>query len=287
MKAQFVEILGLPKTENFPKDIHYNYNFPTALQSELNTTYHDFLKFAILRNPWERLASCYNNKIKKSSTTGPDYILDCSPEFYIGMSFAEFVEVVCKILDSEADFHFCSQIYMLLYSDGEFPINYLCNMENLAVHIEEIKAKTGIPFADLPQLNSSKKANYQILYTPDLVEKVAKRYPADIEFFKYKFGEKNQDFTFGFLSEKWLNELTKHPLMISILKEKNKELEQQIALKKLPQTKEIKKLKKDIVRLEKKLEEKREELEATKASLSWRITAPLRIFLGFFLKEEK
>ena len=33
MKAQFVDILDFQKTENFPKDIHYNYDFPTATQN--------------------------------------------------------------------------------------------------------------------------------------------------------------------------------------------------------------------------------------------------------------
>jgi len=279
MKAQFVEILGIEKTENFPYDIHQKYDFPSALQEEIRTKYQGSLRFAILRNPYERLASCYKNKIKQGSKTGPDFILECSSDFYIGMPFEEFVEVVCVTPDSEADFHFCSQIYLFLYSDGFFPINYLCNMENLAFHIEDIKSKTGIPFAPLTQLNSSKKSDYQSLYTPTLIEKVRQRYQADITFFNYEFGKKNEDFSFGKVSKKWLNMLQEHPLMLSILKEKNNELLKQIELKKLPQTKELKNLKNELIRLkkvQKRLAEREAELEAMENSISWRITAPLR-----------
>lgn len=172
LKAQFVEILGLPKTENFPKDIHHKYDFPSANQAEIKSKYQDFLRFAVLRNPWERLYSCYKNKIEQGSTTGPDYILECSPDFRIGMSFEEFVGVVCEIPDSEADYHFCSQIYLMLYPEGTFPINYLCTIENLAFHLDEIKSKTGIPFTSLARINSSAMSAYEAAYTPNLIEKV-------------------------------------------------------------------------------------------------------------------
>ncbi|SEQ45420.1 sulfotransferase family 2 domain-containing protein [Neolewinella agarilytica] len=281
MKAQFVEVLGLSKTKDFPKDVHYSYNFPAAMQSELLSTYRKYLKFIILRNPWERLVSCYKSKIESSSKTGEDYILDSSPDLYIGMPFEEFVEVVCSIPDSKADFHFCSQIYLALYDDGTFPMNYLCNMENLAFHIKEIKEKTGIPFTSLPQLNKSANFRYETFYTPDLVEKVAVRYQADVEFFQYKFGVENKDFPFGKVSESWKDEMLNHPMMITLIKEKNQELLQQVKLKKLAQTKEIKKMEKDIV----KLQNNQRELHAIKASFVWKAAYPLRKVISFFLRK--
>ena len=270
MKAQFVEILGLPKTEEFPKDIHINYDFPTATKSEIVSKYKDFLKFLIVRNPWERLVSCYTNKIKQSTSRGKNYILQCSPDLFIGMSFKAFVEVVCKIPDSEADFHFCSQTYLMLYSDGYFPINYICNMENLAAHIVEIKAMTGIPFSSLSKLNRSKNKTYERFYTPELIEKFRQRYQIDIEFFKYEFGKKNEVFSFGKVAEVWKENIETHPFMRSVLKEKNRELSKALAHQNTPLIKKINKLTKELERVKR-------EYEGIKNSSSWKITAPLRM----------
>jgi len=246
LKAQFVNILGIPKTKKFPKDIHYEYDFPSVTQSELKEKYESFLKFAVLRNPWERLYSCYKNKIEQNSKTGPNYILECSPAFKMGMSFEEFVQLVCEIPDSEADYHFCSQIYLMLYPDGFLPMNYFCNIENLDFHLEEIKSKTGIPFTSLARINSSKKSVYESIYTPNLIEKVRTRYRADIEFFKYEFGKKNEAFSFGDVLENWKKEIMKHLEMNSILKEKNRELIKEIEHKNAPLVKKINKLTKDL-----------------------------------------
>ena len=278
MKAQFVDILGLPKTENFPKDVHNKYDFPTAPKSVINSKYQDFLRFAILRNPWERLVSCYKNKIEKSSTTGLDYILECSPDLYIGMPFDEFVEVICEIPDSEADYHFCSQIYLLLYPDGMFPINYLCNIENLKLHLEEIKSKTGIPFTSLPKLNSSEKSNYEMTYTPKLIEKVRTRYEMDIQLFNYEFGKKNDVFHFGSVSIDFEKRLLESPFMLQLLKEKNRELVKELEVKNAP-------LNRDINRLNNRLRMLRATIDMLKDSNSWKITAPLRSLSSLFRKK--
>ncbi len=277
LKSQFVEILNLPKTEKYPDDIHYNYNFPTAFQHELTSKYNDFLKFSVLRNPWERLASCYNNKIRQKSRTGKDYILECSPKLKIGMSFEEFVNVICEIPDSESDFHFCSQIYLMLYPDGMFPMNYLCNIERLDFHLQEIRSISGLPFDDLPKINSSAKSDYQSMYTPSMIEKVGKRYEADIEFFRFEFGKMNDQFSFGEVSDQWLQWIMEHSLMISLLKEKNRELNQTVLLKYI-QTKELNDLKREIDVL-------KNEVKNFEDSLSWKITKPLRSISSIFNKK--
>jgi len=277
MKAQFVEILDIPKSKLYPKDIHYNYNFPTASQDEINTKYQDFLKFAILRNPWERLYSCYKNKIESNSSTGSDFILECSPNLYIGMSFEEFVQVICKIPDSESDFHFCSQVYMLFYPDGTFPINYLCNIENLAFHLEEIKSKTGIPFTSLTKINSSRKSAYETAYSPSLIEKVRIRYQRDVQLFKYEFGKKNKAFPFGYVSSDFIENLVSPKAMLSILKEKNQEIIKEIESKNIPLLRKINQLTSRSDMLQR-------DYDALKGSLSWRITEPLRKIFALFQK---
>ncbi|MFK7983619.1 MAG: sulfotransferase family protein [Saprospiraceae bacterium] len=268
MKAQFVEVLGMVKTEEFPKDVHSNYDFPTASQSEVISKYQNFLKFLIVRNPWERLVSCYTNKIKKNPHREEKHIFKCSSDLFVGMSFEEFVEVICEIPDSEADYHFCSQTYLMLYSDGYFPINYICNMENLAFHIEEIKALTGIPFSQLSNLNHSKSTSYEQFYTPELIEKVSQRYQMDIEFFKYQFGQKNETFPFGAIENDLKKNLTQSPFMIELLREKNKELVKTIEIigERLPELEEM----------VKEFDVLKRQFKLVKNSKSWKITYPLR-----------
>lgn len=268
MKAQFVEVLGMAKTKEFPKDVHHNYDFPTASQSEIISKYQDFLRFLIVRNPWERLVSCYTNKIKQSVRIGKNYMLECSPDLFIGMSFEAFVETVCKIPDSEADYHFCSQTYLMLYPDGYFPINYICNMENLAFHIEEIKSITGIPFSTLSNLNRSKSVSYKDFYTPELIEKVRRRYHIDIEFFKYEFGKKNNTFPFGKLENDLKNNFTQSPLMTQLLKEKNREL--------VKTTEAIGKRLPELEKMAKEFNVMKHRLKLVKNSYSWKVTSPLR-----------
>lgn len=264
MKAQFVDVLGMTKTKDFPNDVHHSYNFPTASQNEIRSLYKDYLRFLILRNPWERLVSCYKSKIEQNCRFGTDYILECSPDLYIGMSFEEFVAVVCKIPDSDADYHFCSQSYLMLYPDGYFPINYFCNMENLTSHMEEINSLTGIPFSPLSNLNSSNNSSYQCFYTSKLIEKVRQRYYVDIELFKYEFGKKNEAFSFGSVGTDFKKKLTESPLMIQLLKEKNIE-----SLKTIESRPELERALKEMKSLKK-------ELEMMNDSLSWKITKPLR-----------
>lgn len=280
MKAQFVEVLGMPKTERFPKDVHYTYlyNFPSASQNEIITKYQDYLKFSIIRNPWERLVSCYKNKLEGNNKKRETHILECHPDLHFGMSFEKFVAVVCAIPDSEADYHFCSQIFLMMYPDGTFPINYLCNIEKLGFHIEEIKSRTGIPFNPLAQLNSSGKSSYEKYYTSELIEKVNRRYQADIEFFKFEFGKKNETFSFGEVTAKWTASIRKHPFMLPVLQEKQHELFQikHRKLNTLPANIKV------IIENEKVL---RWKLENIKNSISWQITSPLRKIFDLFMRK--
>lgn len=62
------------------------------------------------------------------------------------MTFEEFVETVCSILDSIADPHFISQLFLLTDYSGKFLSNYIGCLENMKASIDDIYRKLGSPF---------------------------------------------------------------------------------------------------------------------------------------------
>lgn len=287
--THLVDALGLPKRPDFPKFIHKRafYNFPSATDSEVRTKYKDLLRFSVIRNPWERLVSCYKDKIfyKTEENT---YFVRVNPQFSRGMSFPDFVDIVINTPDRLADFHFCSQLYLLYGFDGYFPLNYIAEMGELNQHIETIKAKTGVPLDTFPHLNPSKKRSYTDYYTPDLIEKVRERFRIDIDFFGYEFGKKNESFSFGFVDAEKQKLFERPEFLTPILKEKNRELqavmEEELKQRdsKLEQI-DLKLKQKDLMLKQRDSKLRQRDLDiieykkAVKDSFSWKITAPLRI----------
>ena len=264
---QFAELLSIPQIESDWRSIHYPkiYPFPTASKEEILTKYQDFVRFAIVRNPWERLVSLYKDKVTGEKERN-EWFFRHNPQLYHKMPFAEFIERVAETPDSDSDVHFVQQLYFLHDAEGNFLLNYFGDLANLGKHLEEIKAKTGILFKKLPQRNATKKSSYQTFYTPDLVEKVRQRFAMDIDFFEYEFGDENNRFPFGFLPQEKIKELNTPEFRTAILQEKMKDLRA---------TSEV--IFEDYEDNEKRLEDIHErKMKDIKDSFSWRITAPLR-----------
>ncbi len=259
MKTQLAEVLQLPKRADFPRYIHRDreYQFPPAKPRKILTDYKDYLRFAIIRNPWERLVSCYKDKIfyKDEDNT---YFIKTNPQFKREMPFNEFVDLVVSIPDHLADFHFCSQMSLLTDFTGNFLCNYLAELNNLNFHLEKIKSLTGIPFETKTHLNKTKKSSYEEYYTPELVEKVRQRYRWDIELFGFDFGKKNETFQFGSLTKEQEERFKNPEFVILILKEKNRELQGILA------------------KADKNLKHYKQHEKEIQNSLSWKITKPLR-----------
>jgi len=139
-------------------------------------------KFSFVRNPFDRLVSCYKNKLLDEDY--PPIQNYYGPLFYKGMSFEKFIKNVCFLPDLLSDRHFRSQ-YSYLYFKGELVVDFLGKFESLNEDFNAIKKRYDL--GDLPHINSSKdKKKYQDYYTPELVTLVYKRYKNDIEKFNYQ-----------------------------------------------------------------------------------------------------
>ena len=195
IKACLAELLGVELRDGNP---HIT-NFPTLNISSRGDSlwYPEQFSFAFARNPWDRLVSCYRDKILgdvKGFTSfdikpGVANCLAGFDEFIPGMGFEAFVHAVCSISDADADEHFRSQYTFVAHPSKTLALSFVGRYETLAEDLKQIEARAGLPPLNLPRLQAaSSKAVYQDYYpTHSLREAVALRFKSDIELFGYEF----------------------------------------------------------------------------------------------------
>ena len=156
-------------------------------------------KFALVRNPIDRLRSCYAQKIKMSDPSGLPLTNDRFESgvsrsllakfpgvFTANMCFADFVDVVCQIPDHKADKHFAAQTAFVCDRQGRLLVDYVGKLENLTSEFEHIKQHCGLPAnIELPHRNRSSNKKLDIIVGPTDLQKVKIRYAGDYELFGY------------------------------------------------------------------------------------------------------
>lgn len=148
--------------------------------------YDSYYKFTFVRNPFERMVSCYVHRYQ-------------APEKWIGKKnsykyylfgyiknvngFDEFVRKTCKIPDRLMDIHFKPQ-YLLIYDRGRISVDFVGRYENLNEDWKVVQKKHQLK--NLPHLNQGKKKNWMDFYTRELADIVYERYKNDFELFGYQ-----------------------------------------------------------------------------------------------------
>lgn len=85
---------------------------------EAVSRYGGFYMFTFVRNPFDRIASCYNNKISAKKKIGPSF---ARLGFTKEMSFTDFVEHIAAMGDDKADNHFRTQMDILSHNGNYLP----------------------------------------------------------------------------------------------------------------------------------------------------------------------
>lgn len=151
----------------------------------------DYWSFAFVRNPWDRLVSCYTEKIRSDGdpanfVNGVSKILLPYGVFFAGMSFSEFAISVAGIPDVDAEPHFKSQYTFITTHNGQSEVDFIGRFERLSEDFAYVSRRLGFT-PDLPHLLTSAHRDYRSYYDSDLATVIHERYRQDIELFGYEF----------------------------------------------------------------------------------------------------
>lgn len=197
LKVTFAAILGLDldRAGGNPHKVEFPRPFESSGTGE--RLYPGLYAFSFVRNPWDRLVSCYRDKIVGEvkdftgfSDAGIAHCLARFDVFSTNMSFEAFVYAVASVPDAHADEHFRSQHIYLTNVWGDLAVDFVGRYENLETDFQYVAERIGFPSTiSLPRVQANPQSvNYADYYTATTRDVVATRFAKDIDLFAYQFG---------------------------------------------------------------------------------------------------
>jgi chondroitin 4-sulfotransferase 11 len=196
IKTAIADLVGVRLTETGGNPHEARWPAPRDPSGRTGPPFPGLFAFAFVRDPWDRLVSCYRDKIR-GEVDGFTYFTDrpgvanCLARFdafFAGMSFDEFVRAVASIPDEEADAHFRSQHTFVTDEEGRLATDFVGRYERLAEDWRRVGQRIGLPAIELPRLQAVRERRpCSELYTAETRRIVADRYGRDAEMFGYAF----------------------------------------------------------------------------------------------------
>jgi len=176
---------GRPSLEGLGNDTLVKLDWPLISPDELSKS--GLFRFTFVRNPWDRLVSCYNDKVRRWRSKRPD-----SPYFGVSTDweFPEFVRWVVGLEEGHKffkDSHIIPQSWLLFWG-STFVVDFVGKFERLGDDWGMVAARFNL--VQLGRLNVREHSHYSTYYNIETRSLVDKYYKMDIEFFGYRFEER-------------------------------------------------------------------------------------------------
>jgi hypothetical protein len=141
--------------------------------------YNRYLKFAFLRNPWDRLVSCWTDKV-----VNVNYFKFSDAELERMQRFENFVDFVERQEIETCDRHLRLQAKLVDLAN----IDFLGRLENFEEDFSHICQRLDLDPGLIERRNASAgRKSYQDYYDRPLRDKVADIYRRDVQTFGYRF----------------------------------------------------------------------------------------------------
>ena len=170
---------------NFNIDKHTDkYMHIKPNHSDYRKYWNEYFTFTFIRNPWERLVSCYNFCFVKKTGSLINKLI---PERY--PTFEDFVDnITSEQLFRSQRFH--PQLWWMQNQENKeyYAYDFIGFVENIEHDVSCLIKRLGLKKQEVPNLNHYTKKSYIDYYVkPSMVDKVAQIYSQDIDFFNYTF----------------------------------------------------------------------------------------------------
>lgn len=141
--------------------------------------YSDYFKFAFVRNPWDRIVSCWHNKVIEANR------FRFSEEKHHKMQdFSCFVDWAADVGAHGRNPHIMPQSKLIDLNNCDF----VGRMENFEDDLDRVFQCIGLTNTSRASLNQTQnRKSYEEYFTPRLIEKVGEIYRKDAQLFGYEY----------------------------------------------------------------------------------------------------
>lgn len=146
----------------------------------------EYFKFAIVRNPWDRLYSAYSFLESGGWNRDDARFFDENLARYDG--FNDFVSRWLNETNIYSYIHFAPQHHFVFSRKGSLQIDHLGYFESLGDEYSYVADRLGVDDRTLPHLNKTdRKHGYRQAYNDTSIAKVSDLYGEDVSLFGYEF----------------------------------------------------------------------------------------------------
>lgn len=159
------------------------------IKSQYPREWNEYFKFAVVRNPWDRVVSNYEyarmeSSYWHSSDSSKPYATHFDYHTLKDKSFEECVNMLYENRSSLKHQGWAPQYVWISDNEKNVLVDKVFYHETLDTDEEFNKL---IPDLEKVNLSSRKSNNYKDYYTEDLIRKVSEIYEYDINLFKFKY----------------------------------------------------------------------------------------------------